>query len=76
MIVLGDATRGRGTTGKTADVTEQIFATLPALRDFHIEAIVEDTIPDLRRSRRTYQGTKTETVLIYTKQSTTHLKRE
>ena len=70
VIVLGDATRGRGTAGRTADVTEQIFATLPALREFYIEAIVEDTIPDLRRSRRTCQGTKNETVFIYMKQST------
>ena len=68
VIVLGNATRGRGTTGRTGDVTKRIFATEPALRNFQIEAVFKDNIPDVRRSRRTYHGTKEETVLVYRKQ--------
>ena len=68
VIVLGDATRGRGDTGRTVDVTNHIFATEPALCQFKIEALLEDAIPDLRRSRRTCQGTKKETVLVYRSQ--------
>lgn len=67
VLVIGDATRGGGRTGRTAALTQNLFDTEPALDAFRLDEIYYDTIPDIRRSRRECRGTKTETVLVYRK---------
>jgi hypothetical protein len=67
VLVVGDATRGRGRTGRTATLTQNLFETEAALGAFRVDRIYYDTIPDIRRSRRECRGTKTETVLVYRK---------
>lgn len=65
ILVVGDATRGGGRAGHTAALTQQLFASEAALSLFRLEGTYRDKIPDLRRSRRECNGTKTETVLLY-----------
>lgn len=75
ILVVGDATRGNGRPGRTDLLTRNVFESEPALQPFRIEAIYNDIIPNIRRSRRECTGTKSETVLIYKKTSlkpTTH----
>ena len=67
VIVVGDATRGGGNPGLTADVTRELFSSVSPLRTFRLDAIYEDAIPDVRRSRRECRGTRKETVLVYEK---------
>ena len=67
VLVVGEAGRGRGKTGNTAQLTQQIFQSDPSLRRFHLHGVIQDTIPDIRRSRRECHGTKSETFLIYKK---------
>lgn len=67
ILVVGDATRGNGRPGRTAVLTRQIFESETALDQFQLDVTYRDTIPDIRRSRRECQGTKTETILIYRK---------
>lgn len=67
VLVVGDATRGSGRTGRTAALTQYLFDTEAALDAFKLDGIYYDTIPDIRRSRRECRGTKLETVLIYRK---------
>jgi len=69
ILVLGDATRGAGPTGRTALLAKQLFETEKTLRAFALECVFHDTIPDIRRSRRECRGTKIETVLVYRKSS-------
>lgn len=75
ILVVGDATRGSGRPGRTDLLTRNVFESESALQTFEIEAIYNDIIPNIRRSRRECTGTKSETVLIYKKTSlkpTTH----
>ncbi len=67
VLVVGDATRGNGRRGRTAAITRELFANDSAFREFDLERIYRDRIPDVRRSRRECRGTKTETILIYRK---------
>ena len=68
ILVVGEAGRGRGLPGNTARLTQQIFHATTGLRNFSLDAIYHDQIPDIRRSRRECRGTKIETILIYKKQ--------
>jgi Putative RNA methylase family UPF0020 len=63
-LVLGEATRG-GRPTDTSNVAKHVFGSCKALRDFTLEMIYEDRVPDIRRSRRECRGTKAETILIY-----------
>ena len=65
VLVVGDVTRGGGSVGRTAAITQKLFQDEPLLQSFSLDRIYRDTIPDIRRSRRSCRGTKTETVLIY-----------
>ena len=67
VLIVGDATRGRGNPGRTSEVTQQVFTTEKRLKHFALEQMYEDVIPDIRRSRRECRGTKRETVLIFRK---------
>lgn len=67
ILVVGDATRGGNRTGRTAELTRQLFETEAALDVFRLDSTYHDTIPDIRRSRRECRGTKAETVLVYRK---------
>ena len=67
VLVVGDATRGNGSPGRTAVVTEELFATDRRLRNFRLHEVCEDIIPDIRRSRRECRGTKCETVFTFRK---------
>lgn len=68
VLVVGDVTRGRGPTGRTARLTRELFAEHTTLARFSLTAIYEDEIPDIRRSRRECKGTKSETILVYQKE--------
>ena len=67
LLVVGDVTRGGGRTGRTASIIESLFRSEPALGSFHLESTYIDQIPDVRRSRREYRGTRAETVLAFRK---------
>lgn len=67
VLVVGDATRGRGTPGRTGEITRQVFASEERLKHFALEKVYEDIIPDVRRSRRECRGTKGETILVFKK---------
>jgi hypothetical protein len=68
ILVVGDATRGRSHPSHTADLTQSLFERTTALaRRFTLESVYRDTIPDIRRSRRECRGTKSETILIYSR---------
>jgi hypothetical protein len=67
VLVVGDVTRGVRRRVRTSDLTQEVFATTPRLREFRLAATYEDKIPDIRRSRRECRGTKRETVLVYRK---------
>ncbi len=64
VIVLGNATRG-GRSTNTAKIAKRIFSSVEKLKDFRLIAEYKDKIPDIRRTRRECQGTKTETILVY-----------
>jgi hypothetical protein len=67
VLVVGDATRGGGRPGRTAEITRQLFHKDAAFVDFTLEKTYRDKIPDIRRSRRECRGTKVETILVYRK---------
>ena len=67
VLVVGDATRGRGSPGRTSQITEDVFATDRRFRSFKLVQVYQDVIPDIRRSRRECSGTKLETVLTFRK---------
>jgi hypothetical protein len=67
ILVVGDATRGKGRRGYTALLTRRLFDTEAGLSEFDLDAVYRDRIPDIRRSRQECRGTKTETVLVYRK---------
>jgi hypothetical protein len=66
ILVVGDVTRG-GRATPTAELTRTIFQTEASLKHLRLVALCNDTIPDIRRSRRECRGTKAETVLVYGK---------
>ena len=68
VLVVGDVTRGRGPTGRTARLTQELFAKHATLAQFSLTSVYEDEIPDIRRSRRECKGTKSETILVYQKE--------
>ena len=68
ILVVGEAGRGRGMPGNTARLTQQLFKSSAILRDFSLDALYHDAVPDIRRSRRECRGTKIETILIYRRQ--------
>jgi hypothetical protein len=70
ILVVGDATRGGGRRGRTADLTRKLFRDESALAGFSLVWTYTDQIPDVRRSRRECKGTKTETILVYRKRRT------
>ncbi len=63
-FVLGEVTRG-GATTSPHDLVGAIFREEPFCRTYHHIATYEDTIPDIRRSRRECRGTKREVTLIF-----------
>lgn len=65
VLVVGDATRGKGRLGRTAELTRQVFSQERKLEGFRLLEEFEDQIPDIRRARRECRGTKVETVLAY-----------
>ena len=67
ILVVGEATRGRGDPAQTALVTESLFKERKRLQGFELEDRIHDVIPDVRRSRRECQGTKSETILVFRK---------
>jgi methylase of polypeptide subunit release factors len=67
ILVVGDATRGRGKTGRTGRIVEHLFEVSSDLQEFVLERMYQDMVPDIRRSRRECSGTKAETILIYRK---------
>lgn len=69
ILVVGEAGRGKGKIANTASLTQHLFQSTPTLQAFTLHKLYHDRIPDIRRSRREYRGTKTETLLIYRKQS-------
>ena len=67
VLVVGDATRGGSSPGRTTELTQHLFEAEAALKGFCLEDVYRDAIPDIRRSRRECRGTKGETVLVYRK---------
>ena len=68
ILVVGEAGRGRGKPGNTAQLTQNLFESEDTLREFNLRGVIQDKIPDIRRSRRQCRGTKAETFLIYQKE--------
>lgn len=62
-IVVGDSRRG-STRVSGAALVKRVFAE-PQFGRLRLERELRDTIPDIRRSRRSLSGTKRETVLVY-----------
>ena len=67
VLVVGDVTRGRGAPGRTAALTRELFENDGRLERFTLARTYQDTVPDIRRSRREFSGTKVETILVYQK---------
>jgi hypothetical protein len=67
ILVVGDATRGHGNPGSTGAIVNHLFETCQQLRAFALDRMYQDTVPDVRRSRRECNGTKVETILVYRK---------
>jgi len=67
ILVVGDGSRRNGRNGQTTKLTVELFATERGLNSFKLVNLYEDTIPDIRRSRRECRGTKKETILVYRK---------
>ncbi len=68
ILVVGDPNaRGSGPPGRTVAITRELFSAETDLEDFTLDCLYEDSIPDVRRSRRECRGTKSETVLVYRK---------
>lgn len=63
-LVVGDASRG-SRIADGSNIVREVFRTEPALRRFELETLIDDMIPDIRRSRRDLRGTKRESVLVF-----------
>lgn len=64
IVVVGDASRGARRID-SAETLRSVFRDEDALSDFRLTRVIEDTIPDVRRSRRDLRGTKRETILVF-----------
>ncbi len=67
ILVVGDAQKGNFRNGKTTKITKELFKTENILGSFQLISTYEDTIPDIRRSRRECRGTKKESALVFQK---------
>ena len=64
VLVVGEAV-SRSYAGHPAEAVLSVFGTeAPSL---HLKQALTDAIPDVRRSRRKYRGTKSERVLVFRK---------
>ncbi|WP_236069538.1 hypothetical protein [Citreicoccus inhibens] len=68
ILIVGDASRG-GRAIDTAQVVTSVFQKSPVLNAFSLVRVINDLIPDVRRSRRDLSGTKSETILVFRRQS-------
>lgn len=66
VLVVGETSRGSAVID-SATVVNDLFTSVPSLRQFRRIEMIRDRIPDIRRSRRDLRGTKTETILVYRK---------
>ena len=64
VIIVGERIANRPRTHLSNFVCKAIGDNAPLLK---LQMIMEDDIPDIRRSRRDYRGTKTEHFLIFQK---------
>lgn len=65
--VVGDVARRRSRRASTSRLIRRLFESHSEFSCFRLTAVYRDKIPDIRRSRREYRGTKRETVLVYQK---------
>ena len=66
ILIVGDASRGGRSLDSAEVVTSVVRDSLPA---FKLVRTIRDHIPDVRRSRRDLRGTKQETVLVFTRRT-------
>jgi hypothetical protein len=69
IMIVGDTSRGSKRSIPTDEITTEIFSTEKRLRVFELTERIRDHVPDIRRSRKTCNGTRTETILVYEKNS-------
>jgi hypothetical protein len=67
ILVVGDVTRGTRDKANTSSLVCSLFNEEPSLKQFILVDRFYDIIPDIRRSRRSYRGTKGETILVFQK---------
>ena len=67
ILVVGEATRGLGHAGNTKRLTRTAFELESVLQQFECTQMFYDRIPDIRRARREYRGTKGETLMVFRK---------
>jgi hypothetical protein len=65
-LVVGDSRRG-GDEINSAELVLEVFQTEEHLGEFELVELIEDAIPDIRRSRRDLCGTKRETIVVFRK---------
>lgn len=65
VLVIGDSIRRKQHEGHPANHFASVIAQCPIAME--LETVFEDAIPDIRRSRRECEGSKTELVLVYRK---------
>lgn len=62
ILIVGDAVK-RGSMSRPSDIAEEVFKMHAS--SLILEKVIDDYIPDVRRSRRECRGTKKERILIY-----------
>lgn len=67
ILVVGDASKRSSRNGQTTKLTLELFNNASSLNSFKLAKFYEDTIPDIRRSRKECSGTKKESILIFKK---------
>jgi hypothetical protein len=67
VLVVGDSRRGRHRTD-AASLAADVLMT-PGFSNLTPVAAYRDQIPDIRRTRRDLSGTKTETILVFSKRT-------
>jgi len=75
ILIVGDASRG-GRAIDTAQVVISVFKNAPVLHEFALARVINDLIPDVRRSRRDLSGTKSETILVFERQLSRRLQAD
>ena len=65
VLVVGDSRRGTKRIN-AAKLVESVMSG-PAFNSLTLSDVYKDRIPDIRRARRDLKGTKSETILVYTK---------